>query len=60
LGVNRACAAASRRELELLLVIFAGWVNRHQLHMIEYLQEANGVLKEHLTETSNFLGQRAE
>jgi hypothetical protein len=36
-------------------VIFAGWVNRHQLHVIEYLQEANGVLKERLAETSNFL-----
>jgi putative transposase len=34
--------------LQLLLVIFAGWVNRHQLDMIEYLQEENRVLKEHL------------
>jgi hypothetical protein len=29
-------------------VIFAGWVNRHQLDVIEYLQEENRVLKEHL------------
>jgi hypothetical protein len=34
--------------LQLLLVIFAGWVNRHQLDGIEYLQEENRVLKEHL------------
>ena len=29
-------------------LIFAGWVNRHQLDVIEYLQEENRVLKEHL------------
>src|ERR1035441_8892987 len=34
--------------LQLLLVIFAGWVNRHQLDVIEYLQEENRVLKENL------------
>jgi transposase InsO family protein len=34
--------------LKLLLVIFAGWVNRHQLDVIEYLQEENRVLKERL------------
>ena len=34
--------------LELLLVIFAGWVNRRQLDVIEYLQEENRVLKERL------------
>src|ERR1700736_448871 len=34
--------------LKLLLVIFAGWVNRHQLDVIEYLQEENCVLKERL------------
>jgi hypothetical protein len=34
--------------LQLLLVIFAGWVNRHQLGVIEYSQEENRVLKEHL------------
>ena len=34
--------------LQLLLVIFAGWVNRHQLNVIEYLQEENRVLKERL------------
>src|SRR5271169_4260525 len=34
--------------LQLLLVIFAGWVNRRQLHVIEYLQEENRVLKERL------------
>ena len=34
--------------LHLLLVMFAGWVNRHQLDVIEYLQEENRVLKERL------------
>jgi hypothetical protein len=34
--------------LQLLLVIFGGWVNRHQLDVIEYLQEEIRVLKEHL------------
>ena len=30
----------------MLLIMFAGWVNRHQLDVIEYLQEENRVLKE--------------
>jgi len=34
--------------LPLLLVIFAGWVNRRQLDVMEYLQEENRVLKERL------------
>ena len=34
--------------LNLLLMIFAGWVNRHQLEIIEYLKEENRVLKERL------------
>jgi hypothetical protein len=34
--------------LHLLLMMFAGWVNRHQLDMIDYLQEENRVLKERL------------
>src|SRR5258708_31170762 len=34
--------------LQLLLVIFAGWVNRHQLDVIEHLQEENRALKERL------------
>src|SRR3979409_1958690 len=32
--------------LHLLLMMFAGWVNRHQLDVIDYLQEENRVLKE--------------
>ena len=31
--------------------MFAGWVNRHQLDVIEYLQEENRVLKERLGPT---------
>ena len=34
--------------LHLLLKMFAGWVNRHQLDVIGYLQEENRVLKERL------------
>jgi transposase InsO family protein len=34
--------------LHLLSVMFAGWVNRHQLDVIDYLQEENRVLKERL------------
>src|SRR6266853_2096715 len=34
--------------VQMLLLMFAGWVNRHQLDVIEYLQEENRVLKEHL------------
>src|SRR3982074_3717287 len=34
--------------LKLLLMMFVGWVNRHQLDVIDYLQEENRVLKERL------------
>jgi putative transposase len=34
--------------LHLLLMLFAGWVNRHQLDVIDYLHEENRVLKERL------------
>src|SRR5882724_2806445 len=34
--------------LRLLLVILAGWVNRHQQQVIEYLVEENRVLREQL------------
>ena len=34
--------------LQLLLVTFAGWVNRRQVEIIEYLVEENRVLKEQL------------
>jgi len=34
--------------LNLLLMLFAGWVNRHQLEIIEYLKEENRLLKERL------------
>ena len=34
--------------LGLLLMIFAGWVNRHQLIAIEYLKAENRLLRERL------------
>src|SRR5262247_2144496 len=35
--------------LQMLLVTLAGWVNRHQQHVIEYLMAENRVLKRQLT-----------
>jgi hypothetical protein len=32
--------------LQMLLVTLAGWVNRHQQYVIDYLVEENRVLKE--------------
>jgi putative transposase len=34
--------------LHLLLLMFAGWVNRSQVDVIEYLREESRVLKERL------------
>jgi len=34
--------------LEFLLFVFAGWVNRHQQAVIEYLQAENQSLREQL------------
>jgi len=36
----------STQPLQLLLMIFAGWVNRRQLEMIEYLKAENQILRE--------------
>ena len=35
-------------QLQFLMLIFAGWVNRSQQDVIEYLQEENRVLREQL------------
>src|SRR6516165_5455713 len=35
--------------LQVLLVALAGWVNRHQQYVIEYLIEENRVLKDQVT-----------
>ena len=34
--------------LQLLIVTVAGWINRHQQHVITYLKEENRVLKSKL------------
>jgi hypothetical protein len=34
--------------LQMLFLMFAGWVNRHQLDVIKYLQDENRVLKERM------------
>ena len=33
----------------LLLITLAGWLNREQQQIIEYLQTENSILKEHLS-----------
>jgi transposase InsO family protein len=38
----------SAAPLQFLLLVFAGWVNRRQCEVVEYLQEENRVLREQL------------
>jgi hypothetical protein len=38
----------SAAPLQFLLLVFAGWVNRRQREVVEYLQEENRVLREQL------------
>jgi hypothetical protein len=37
-----------RLPLQFLMLVFAGWANRHQQEMIEYLQEENRFLRAQL------------
>lgn len=46
--IYSASMSSLLQPLHLLLMMFAGWVNRHQLDVIDYLREENRVLKEHL------------
>ncbi len=34
--------------IQFLMLIFAGWINRHQQDVIEYLEEKNRALREQL------------
>jgi hypothetical protein len=34
--------------LQFLLLVFAGWVNRRQVEILEYLREENRILREQL------------
>ena len=34
---------------QILVVTLAGWLNRQQQDVVEYLQEENRVLREHLS-----------
>src|SRR5262249_31591216 len=43
-----ASPGTSVAPLQFLLLVFAGWVNRHQADVVAYLQEENRVLREHL------------
>ena len=47
-GILCAAMFPPFQPLQLLLVTFAGWVNRRQLDVIAYLREENRVLKERL------------
>ena len=44
----RRLGAMNTLQLDFLMLIFAGWVNRGQQDVIEYLQEENRVLREQL------------
>jgi hypothetical protein len=43
-----AVAPMRPRPLHFLLLVFAGWVNRRQVAVIEYLKEENRILREQL------------
>jgi hypothetical protein len=45
-------------QLEFLMLIFAGWVNRSQQEVIEYLQEENRELREQLGGTRLLFTER--
>src|SRR4051794_20189262 len=42
------CAEMKGQPLQFLLLVFAGWVNRKQVEVVEYLKEENRVLREQL------------
>ncbi len=42
------CGAMKGRPIEFLLLLFAGWVNRRQLAVIDYLKEENRILREQM------------
>ncbi len=41
---------------QLLLLSLAGWINRHQLDVIAYIQEENTILKSKLKNRLEFRG----
>ena len=45
--------------LQFLMLIFAGWVNRHQQDVIEYLEAENRFLLEQLGGVLNYYERRA-
>jgi putative transposase len=47
--IYSATMSSLLRPIQMLILMFAGWVNRHQLDVIEYLQEENRVLKERVS-----------
>ena len=58
----RRLSPMSTVPLELLMLIFAGWVNRSQQDVIAYLQEENRVLREQLRRLKRYCpgAQRAK
>jgi hypothetical protein len=50
---------AAVNQFQLILLCLAGWINRHQQNVLEYLQEEVKVLREQLGKKSRFNdGQR--
>ncbi len=45
--------------LQLLLMMFAGWVNRQQQKVIDYLLEENRILKDYFDTTTGKLHELA-
>ncbi len=58
MGLIALAGSMSTLQLEFLMLIFAGWVNRSQQDVIEYLQEENRVLREQLS-GQRLLGHRS-
>ena len=42
---------------QLMLIILAGWINRQQQEVIEYLRTENAVLKEKLRQEANLVNR---
>jgi hypothetical protein len=40
------------KPMTMLLMMIAGWMNREQQHMIEYLREENKILRDELSKAS--------
>ncbi len=46
------------RPYTVLLAMLAGWINRHQQDVIEYLREVNNILQKKLGKKTNYIRLR--